>query len=265
MIPSPPAEAFDALYLNATLEKLGNVLRKANFEVSYFRKEIESLTSQQELPIAYRQAYGRIVALLATIEQAIGVGESAGLNMKLEILETGRVEWSAPEDAELITAVQETIAEINRAETRLHGVVESARKALLEHADPGLIDWTMRFEYEFSILFDHGPTRRFYETCCDDDEPMRVSLGCYLDSLGKSEDGVMPENWNIFEAFEKHPLNAGHHGYLMHCILEHSQIPWQLLPSIREIEVSVEFRDTEAAWKRPDDIHTRLLPGVFRA
>jgi hypothetical protein len=128
-------------------------------------------------------------------------------------------------------------------------VVESGQKALLEHAEQGLIDWTMPFDYEFFLLLDPGKTRSFYETCADGEEPLRIYLPRYLyspDKLTRRE----KYNWNFFENCKEHPLREEHHGYLVHHILEHAELPWQLLPYIKEIEINLRFNDFEAAWER---------------
>jgi hypothetical protein len=128
-------------------------------------------------------------------------------------------------------------------------VVESGQKALLEYAEQGLIDWTMPFDYEFSLLLDPGETRSFYETCADGEEPLRIYLPRYLYSPDKPT-RRRKYNWNSFENCKEHPLQAGHHGYLVHHILEHAKIPWQLLPFIKGIEINLKFTDFEVAWER---------------
>jgi hypothetical protein len=151
--------------------------------------------------------------------------------------------------SELIAAAQHAIVQINEAEDRLVRVVESGQKALLEHAEQGLIDWSMPFDYEFFLLLDPGETRPFYETCADGEEPLRIYLPRYLYSPDKpTRRGKY--NWNFFENCEEHPLRAEHHGYLVHHILEHAELPWQLLPYIKEIEINLKFTDFEAAWER---------------
>ncbi len=101
----PTAEALDTIYLKATLEKLGSVLSNANFELKYFLKEIEYLTMQLELSSDYRQAYGQIVMLLESLEQANVAAEKETLGMNLEILENcdvfepGLMKLSHTEDA----------------------------------------------------------------------------------------------------------------------------------------------------------------------
>lgn len=260
MLPPPPPDTLDALYLYSVLEQLNSTLRDAVFPVSYFRCEIESLATQPELPPAYRQAYGRIVALLTSVEQAIRAGVEQGQNLHMELMEPEWPDWNGPEDADLVAAAWQTIDDINRAETQLVGVVESARKALLEHAEPGLIDWTMPFEYDLAILLDAGPGRRFYETCGDGEEPLRVRIKPYRPD--DRADDAEPYNWNIFSGQEAHPLQAGFHGYLMHCIMDHSPIPWRLLPWIRKVEVEVKFYDCEVAWERPVDDEVGSLTGT---
>ncbi|MDO8263278.1 MAG: hypothetical protein Q7T21_08625 [Gallionella sp.] len=119
---------------------------------------------------------------------------------------------------------------------------------LREQDRSGLIDWAMPFNYDVTVLLDPGPARAFYETCGDGKEPLRISLGPYLPSL-QIQDGV-PYNWNSLEGREGNPLRADHHGYLVHCIIDHSMLPWHLIAHIKEIEVLLDFYTFESAWAR---------------
>lgn len=144
------------------------------------------------------------------------------------------------------------IAQINAAEVRLTDVVKSAKRALTDHAEQGLIDWSMPYNCEFTVLFEPGPTRRFYDTCGDDEEPMRFRIRPPFRDMGDDSCNANgTTNWNIFQSREDHPLRQGHHGYLVHCLLDHMHLPWRLLPHIREIEVSFTFIDFECAWAAP--------------
>jgi hypothetical protein len=67
----PPAKVLDAIFLRDTHEELGQVLRRAKHELSYFRRDICALATEPELPAAFQAAYGRVVSLLAAVEQAI--------------------------------------------------------------------------------------------------------------------------------------------------------------------------------------------------
>ena len=76
----------------------------------------------------------------------------------------------------LVEAAKDVIRQINEAEARLIDVVKSAKSALTGHAEQGLIDWSMPYNCEFRVLFNPGPTRRFYETYGEGEEPMRVPV-----------------------------------------------------------------------------------------
>ncbi len=231
-LPTPSRETIDAVYLYAMLERLEEVLQKAQLNVSFFRREIESLTAQEALPPRYREAYNHMVKALLRIERAIMEEEGKQeIDSYSEFVLRSLREEDNPLP-ELIAAAHRTIAQINDAEDRLVRVAESARKALLEHAEQGLIDWTMPLEYEFTFLLDPGDTRAFYATCAEGEEPLRLALlpACIY---SPRERGY---NWNTFEGREGHPLQTGHHGYLVHCLLDplHMGIPWQLLPFIKD-------------------------------
>ncbi len=240
----PSPEQVDATYLNAMQQHFKEVLRKARHNVSFFRTEIEALTTQEALPPPYREAYGQIVAALVHIEQIIS--EEKELAFPKNLLRPAALALQAPPPA-LVAAAQQTIEQINAAEHRLIEVIESAQKALLEHAEQGLIDWTMPFEYEFTILLDPGDVRTFYATCAEGEEPLRLYLGRHTYIPYEPEEG----NWNIFRNEEGHPLHEGHHDLLVHCLLYRMKLPWQLLPFIKEVEVEVKFHDFEGAWERP--------------
>lgn len=123
-LPYLASETLDAVYLHAMLQHFDKVLWRARHEVSFFRREIESLTKQEIYPDSE--------ILWRSLHQNTNLSP------------------------ELIAAAQHAIVQINKAEDRLVRVVESGQKALLEHTEQGLIDWTMPFDYEFSLLLDPG-------------------------------------------------------------------------------------------------------------
>jgi hypothetical protein len=248
----PPPKVLDAVFLGDTYEELRDALWRAKHEVSYFRREICSLVTEPELPAAFRGAYGRIVSLLEAIEQTIIAGDIECFHLRDEALSAGLFDWDQselnepPVSAELAKNV---ITQINAAEARLTNVVKSAKRGLMNHAEQGLIDWSMPYNCEFTVVFNPGPTRRFYDTCGDGEEPLRFRIRPPFRDM-TDDSGINNEttNWNIFKSREDHPLREGHHGYLVHCLLDHMHLPWQLLPHIREIEVSFAFTDFECAW-----------------
>jgi len=75
-----------------------------------------------------------------------------------------------------------------------------------------------------------------------------MSLGLYSASH-LNKDGAS-YNWNVLDGHEGNPLRGDHHGYLVHCIIDHSVIPLQLISHIKEIEVYLEFRTFESVWAR---------------
>jgi hypothetical protein len=251
----PSAKVLDAVFLRETHEELGEALRRAKHEVSYFRGEICALATEPELPAAFRGAYGRVVVLLDAVEQAIIAAEKeccalTGEALSSGILDLEQSELNTPPD--LAEAAKDVIAQINEAEVRLTNVVKSAKRALLDHAEQGLIDWSMPYNCEFTVRFNPGPRRRFYETCGEGEEPMRVRVRPrFRDLADDSSCTNGTYNWNVFEGKEDHPLRDGHHGYLVHCLFDHNHLPWQLLPQIQEIEVEFTFNDFETAWVAP--------------
>ena len=110
----------------------------------------------------------------------------------------------------------------------------------------------MPYDCEFAVLMNPGSSRRFYQTCCDGGEPMRIMIRPGRDFSDDQGFNDASENWNIFSNTENHPLKHGRHGYLVHSLLDHHLFPWQLLPHIQEIEVMIEFHDCETAWAAAD-------------
>jgi hypothetical protein len=247
----PFAKILDSVFFDATERQLIATLGTARRTVSSFRQEICSLVTEPDLPPAFRDAYGRIVSLLAAVERAIANGENESLDLLTEIYDSNLRLWGdfEPEPAPaLVNAAKAIIGRINEAENRLIKAVSAAQSALLTHADHGLIDWNMPYDCEIDVLIDPGPTRRFYETCAEGEEPMRIRLDPVRDFSRDSPTNDPTTNWNIFTRMEGHPLQHGHHGYLVHCILDHSPVPWRLLPYIKEIRVGLIFRDWETLW-----------------
>jgi hypothetical protein len=161
----PPANILDAVYLRDTHEELGETLRRAKHEVSYFRREICALVTEPELPASFRAAYQRVVSVLAAVEQAIMIGEQECGALGEEFQSAGLFRW---EQSDLnsspvwVQAAMDVIQQINEAETHVIKVVKSAKSALIDHAEQGLFDWSMPYNCEFTVLFNPGPARRFY-------------------------------------------------------------------------------------------------------
>ncbi len=258
----PSPHMLDDVFLRATSESLKATLRRALHWVSYFRHEISSLPTESELPAAFREAYGRMDSLLGEVEQAITNGKEKCDAMEDDFQSSG-LWWSETGDVKpcpaLVEAAQEAVRQINQAEINLSRVVKSAKSALLNHAEQGLIDWSSPYECEFSILMNAGPTRRFYEICGEGDaegDPRLLRVRQGLDPTLDLSFSDPTYNWNIFKEDDGHPLRDGHHGFLVYSLLDQLLIPWELLPDIREIIVQFEFSDFVTAWKAP----TRQAP-----
>lgn len=238
----------DAVYFAATHKCVIEQLEQAMRSVRYARKEFESLKSEKALAPEYQTAYAQLAESIHRTEQAIA--ETVNDNWALEWEPVGRstVHHHTPIAPEIVTAVRRTIEEINAAEMRFFGHCKSTLETLRKQDLSGLIDWSTPVQYELSVQLDPGLARAFYDTCGDGEEPMRISLGLYL-PLGLEEDEVT-YNWNMFEGHQGHPLQADHHGYLVHCIIDHSVIPWQLISHIKEIEVRLEFCTFESVWEK---------------
>lgn len=250
MQPPDNIELLDAVYFDTIRRRAVKALQKSACSIRYAREEFESLKSEQALPPEYRMAYKELADSLLRTEQF--VEKTAIRNKKLIVLPRNAPIYHhhAPLSPELVSAIRHTIEEINSAELRLVKHCEAAIAVMREWDVSGMIDWTMPFEYEFAVLLDPGPLRVCYETC-DHGEPLRISVEFYSYDMEKNDDA--PYNWNMFKHQEGHPLQQDHHGYLVHCIYDHSRIHWELMSHIREIEVTLEFRTTETAWEKSGD------------
>lgn len=243
MISHTPTAALDAVYFRDARSRVCQVLERARFWLASCREEIAFLTTEQKLPQAYRQAYGKLVALLSSAEMVCKDDKVMAMEEWIDLAGD-----DLPTDTDLVDAAKETIEDINRAEIRLARSLASAHRALAEHAEQGLIDWSAPFDLEIALELDPGPERQFYATCAEG-EPRRVKVGIYTPCMTRNGEEV--RNWNMYQFLDGHPLQAGVHGYLAHCILDHSPVPWQLLPRIRAIECTLEFKDCEDIWTAP--------------
>lgn len=72
-------------------------------------REIQALATEPELPCSYRQAYGRIVSLLSSIEGTIRSGKGASREFWKEAPNSPVESGDTPPDADLVRTVQETI------------------------------------------------------------------------------------------------------------------------------------------------------------
>ena len=249
--PDPiPDRVLDALHLRETCERLRTALSSAGRELSFVREDIASLPDEPGLPAEYRDAYQRIVALLSAAENALKQSAEESEKLHVDFSESGILRCAGTEPAApaLIAAAKRNVESINAAELRVRRAVRSAQEALLAHPDLEVVDWTMPFEVTFTALLRPGPQRRFYDTCADG-EPLEIAVQYPVGLLRREdEDEWDTRDWNICGLWPDCPLIGDHHGYLVHCLLDHNGFPWQALAQIREIGVKVSFNDWETAW-----------------
>jgi hypothetical protein len=248
----PPPEAMDGIYLSSALEDLEHLLRRARSKLSSLRDEICALPAEPALPSSYRAFYGRIVSLLATTEQAIKDGEICTEDIQHEFYSSDFRRESRNKlnsSPAVVEAAKDIIQKINAAEIRLLNVAKSAKNALIKQSEQNLIDWTMPYDGEFAVIFNPGPERAFYTAGANDfEEPLRIRIRPARDLTHDDSFNDSAQNWNVFEGQEGHPLREGHHGYLVHCLFDHTHMPWQLLPYIQEIEIEFRFYDCGTVW-----------------
>ncbi len=249
--PDPiPDGVLDALHLREICERLRTALASAGRKLSFVREDIASLPDEPGLPTKVRDAYRRIVALLIAAENALKDSAEDSWKLHEDFSESGILQCPGMEPAEpaLIAAAKRNVESINAAEMRVRRAVRSAQEALLARADLEVVDWTMPFEVTFTALLRPGPRRRFYETCADG-EPLEISVQYPVSLVQRDDDAEWDaRDWNICGLWPDCPLIGDHHGYLVHCLLDHNGFPWQALAHIREIGVKVSFSDWENAW-----------------
>lgn len=246
-----PVEAIDQAFLKGTLERLQRVLSHARHDISYFIEEIRSLTTQDELSPDYQVAYADIVTLLRPLESALQQAHKSDIarGEAFAPLFEHRDWRDAPPPPGLCEAAKRMIEQIDAAEMRMVECVADAQATLLARQPDGLFDWSMPFDFEITLLLHPGETRRFYDTCGDGDEPLRIPVPGYSPIPREKFDDY---NWTPFWYNEGHPLQSCHMQHLARWIVEESALPWQLLPSIREIEVYLKLSDFEAMWPVAD-------------
>jgi hypothetical protein len=241
----------DVIFLRESFEQVDAALASAKREIANLVEGISALHHESGLPGDVKSAYGQIEALLNTVDNAISDGREQAFRLSVKFNSDGLYCFADDEFALTtgsVDRVKVVIEEINDAERRIIEVVNSARSALLSHANQGLFDWTMPLYCEFSLLFETPSDRLVYDSCFDG-EPMRIQIKPRFRQFSKDLNSARSEyNWNIFEGDEHHPLRDGHHGYLVHCLFDHNHLPWQMLQYLRELEVSLTFSDFQTAW-----------------
>lgn len=244
-LPPPPIDLLDSVYLQSSIDNAEKALGNARFDLDYFAKEIESLSTQINLPANYQNAYRRIHDVIrgafTCIEEA--QEQLSKFEMEASDLLHGQSSELLPEEVAIIGNV---ISEINSAEGKLLDEAETITTFMQSmKAESSIIDWSSPFEYQFTLLLEPGPERAFYKTCGDGDEPLRIALDFYPLQPSKED---REYDWYSPRNFSDHPSDAFHVGYLAHSIMDHTRLPIQLLPHIAEIEVKIAFADFETAW-----------------
>lgn len=246
------AKLLDVIFLQEMYEEVEATLGSARREVSNLVHGISALSRAYELSDDLRSVYREIEALLNTVENAISYGKERAFELRTEFSSEGLTNYDKVEPGESensVVCAKSVIEQINSAERRIVSDVRSASTALLKHANTGLFDWSAPFDCEFSVLFEVSPLRQCYDFCLEGDEPMRLRIRPQFSNVASDLKATQAEyNWNIFNGDDSHPLRSDHHGYLVHCLFDHSHFPWQVVRYIREIEVKLTFCDFETAW-----------------
>lgn len=156
-------------------------------------------------------------------------------------------EFSPP--AGWLAQAEQVIAQINAAELEMVQQLEATRATLLGKHGNGIFDWSMPFDLVVRITL-HVPASRQAYACWSEDyeEPIEIRLGPY----NPIPTGDEVENWNPFQWRPEHPLASCHMEYLLHCLLDHDHLPWQLLPLLKDVEVHLEYTDNERIWPVED-------------
>lgn len=237
----------DAVYFSAIQEEIYKELGVARLATRYARTNFESLKSEKLLPVKYREAYEKMAESLRNAEKSINLSQ-AEINELEKSTNTIFLDINEPVSPEVAISIRRIIEEINTIEVQFVRHCELIIANFRKNDDSGLIDWGVGFDYYFTVLLDPGAERDFYEASGDAGDPIKISLGPYSARHLLNYDKLY--NWNILEGHEANPLKDDHHGYLVHCIIDHSVIPWQLIGHIKEINVQLELQAFEKFWSR---------------
>lgn len=235
------------VYFSAIQEETSRELGVARLTIRHARTNFESLKSEKLLPVKYREAYAKMAESLRNAEKSIELAQAEIYELKTSI-NTIFLGIKEPVSLEVVISIRRIIEEINTIEVQFVRHCESIIANFRKNDDSGLIDWGEGFDYYFTVLLDPGAERDFYETSGDAGDPIPISLGPYSAQHLLNHDKLY--NWNILEGREGNPLKDDHHGYLVHCIIDHSVIPWQMIGHIKEINVQLELQAFETVFSR---------------
>lgn len=243
-----PDVVLDAIHLRESFTRLQEALKTSKRQLSSFNRDIGALSAEQGLAAEYRSIYFNMASLLTAVEEVLENSLKQICDLADDVpghSYVSKTPWTWP--ATLVTEAKSTVEILNSAEKRVRNIVRSAQRALLNQADRELIDWTMPFDITFSVQLRPGPARQFYETSADG-EPREIIVQYPISFRYNETDEFFEKDWNICSILTDCPLIGDHHGYLVHCLLDHNQLPWQALAYIRELNVCLRFSDWATAW-----------------
>lgn len=261
MTPQNAQRACDALYLKLAQQAAERELSHSGTHLECLAEQIEPLAAADEIPGPFTARHAEIATtlreLVAAIKRARRRIRVHGRSGGPEDYPRGTDEDLAPET---LAAIRAMVERLNRFEEELGRLIQRLGERLITL--PALpVRWDSCCEFKVHVAFKPVAGRACYQT----DDPLELRLVPDL-----SEDYFPDEsryglgdgqNHNMFQYQETHPLHGDHHGYLVHCLLEHAHLPLALLPMIENVWVEVYPRGDGLAWgPRPEEDGFKLRP-----
>lgn len=204
-------------------------------------EQIEPLACALELPARLCVAYAELASDLRKVADLAQAMEKK--YRRLSIL-SEFAPGTCPEypPGKCIEDAKDAIAWINAVDVSLSGTLQGLTVGMRDTQQPiaswedGIAKITVMFEIE------HSPERDCYRRL---PEPIQFEPATGFAALAHPAERASllgdPGNWNA-RRYSEHPLREVHMGYLAHCVIEHLELPWQLVGRLRVIETDLEVR-----------------------
>lgn len=240
--------AIDNLVLESMGQRLERKIREALNNFQSVRDELMVLSKEQGLPLAYREAYARLLGVAVPVCDAMDKARREVSPWPAAWLNFARADLGVPPEA-WVARCKQVVAEINAVDLEMTNSLREAQDLLLKGQPGAIFDWTMPASVEVVLTLEPGPLRSIYNQLDEEyvgEDRYRFMVDVHYKQIPTSEE---VSNWSEF-LHPEHPLSerACHMEYLCHCILFHLGLPWQLLPCIHEIEATLKFHDYQTIW-----------------
>lgn len=203
--------------------------------------QIEPLACALELPAHLCVAYAELASDLRKVADLAQAMEKK--YRRLSIL-SEFAPGTCPEypPGKCVEDAKDAIAWINAVDVSLSGTLQGLTAGMRDPQQPmgkwqdGIAKITVMLEIE------HSPERDCYRRL---PEPIQFEPATGFAALAHPAERASllgdPGNWNA-RRYSEYPLREVHMGYLAHCVIEHLELPWQLVGRLRVIETDLEVR-----------------------